>query len=875
MTLHHLLPHSQRLDYQEAVLYCRPHPAPAERSLMPDYEPLDLSPLFNAGLDMVGGDDVPPVGTVLLRGLPFQMGDNLDRCLLALESPDTGVTVPVGKLARRIVVAHRTQDEVPAPGELVATYKFNLAGGERISIPIRAGFEIGSPTGGGTPYSAFIDQAHTLFPRHEGSWNDSGRRAMETATSSARWYLLWVWQNPTPDLAIESIEIVPSGPRFLVAGITLGNLDEDPISRDGKKPAKIVLTNENNAVKKFDLDVEIDRGVAGYVHPLPQATAAEFLDDAFAGWGQQQNTSSSPAYVDIAATPSSTVQVRQDGEALGQVNWGDVQTEGTVETPRITVDQAEHGKNWVHTTVLDADTGEPVPCRIHFRSPEGVPYQPYGHHNQVNSNLATDIFDIGGDVRLGQITYAYIDGKCQGWLPRGEVIVDVARGFEYEPLRTTITIEPGQRELTLRIKRWVHMNRERWYSGDSHVHFLSAQGALTEGQGEDLNVVNLLQSQWGNLFTSTEDFTGRPTVSQVGDNVVYVCQENREHAMGHLILWGLKEPVMPWCTNGPGEAELGGTMEATLSDWADQCHAQGGTVIAPHIGGLSGEIVVLIATGRIEGMEMVRMHEKAHKGYYQTLNSGYQIPLVGGTDKMSADVTVGLSRTYARLPEGQSFNYDNWCRAVASGRTFASSGPIIRLTVDGQDIGDTLQIPGPGTVEVEAIAESIFPIYSLEIVQEGRVVASVHSKEGSKRLMLSENIAVDGHTWIAARCGGPEYYTEGNFNSSQPPSWSQEHSASSNIVGVHFDAWRRGIFAHTSPVYVACGGEWSMFDPEIARNMLTSIEGSLTYIRQVSTQHDPETITHHHGEGDHMAYLERPFQEAKAALEQRLRDWED
>lgn len=841
---------------------------------MPDYEPIDLSALCNVGLDVIGGDDAPPVGEISLRGLPFLVGSGGDRCFVAMEARGAGVTIPIGKHARRVVVIHRELDPVQAAGEPVAKYIFHLAGGEDVEVPIRSGFEIGSPTGGGTPYSAFIDQPHTLFPRYEGPWKDSGRRAMETSSSMGRWYLLWVWENPQPDIVVESMAIVPQGPRFLVAGVTLGNLDEDPVSRDGKKPARILLTNDADARKPFNLDAAVDRGVAGYAHPLPQATTAEFLDDAFAGWGQEQNTHSSPAYVDIAATPSSTVEVRQDGEPLGQVNWGDVQNEGPVETPRVSVDMVESGKNWVYTTVLDADTGQPVPCRIHFRSPEGVPYQPYGHHNQVNSNLATDVFDIGGDVRLGQITYAYIDGKCQGWLPRGEVIVDVARGFEYEPLRTTITIEPDQRELTLRIKRWVHMNRERWYSGDSHVHFLSAQGALTEGQGEDLNVVNLLQSQWGNLFTSTEDFTGRPSVSQVGDNIVYVSQENREHAMGHLILWGLKEPVMPWCTNGPGEAELGGTMEATLSDWADQCHAQGGTVIAPHIGGLSGEIVALIATGRIEGMEMVRMHERAHKGYYQTLNCGYRIPLVAGTDKMSADVTVGLSRTYARLPEDQSFNYDNWCKAVASGRTFASSGPIIRLSVDGRGIGDTLQIPGPGTVQVEATAESIFPMYSLEIVQEGRVVASVHSKDGSRRLILSEKIAIDGHTWITARCGGPEYYTEGNFNSGQPPSWSQAHSASGSIVGVHFDAWRRGIFAHTSPVYVACGGEWSMFDPAIARNMLTSIEGSLTYIRQVSPQHDPETITHHHGEGDHMAYLERPFLEARAALEQRLRDWE-
>jgi hypothetical protein len=36
---------------------------------------------------------------------------------------------------------------------------------------------------------------------------------------------------------------------------------------------------------------------------------------------------------------------------------------------------------------------------------------------------------------------------------------------------------------------------------------------------------------------------------------------------------------MPWCTDGPVEAELGGAMEATLSDWADRCHDQGGTVV--------------------------------------------------------------------------------------------------------------------------------------------------------------------------------------------------------------------------------------------------------------------------------------------------------
>ena len=161
--------------------------------------------------------------------------------------------------------------------------------------------------------------------------------------------------------------------------------------------------------------------------------------------------------------------------------------------------------------------------------------------------------DVGGDVRLGQISYAYIDGTCQGWLPRGDVIVDVARGFEYTPLRTTVNIKPGQRELTLRLKRWCNMNAERYFSGDTHVHFLSTQGAHTEAQGEDLGVVNLLLSQWGHLFTNTEEFIGRPTTSADGRSIVYANQENRQHVLGHLTLLGLKEQVAPWCSEVPGK----------------------------------------------------------------------------------------------------------------------------------------------------------------------------------------------------------------------------------------------------------------------------------------------------------------------------------
>ena len=833
---------------------------------MKDYEPLDLSAVYNAGAEVLRDVDPPPTGAQSFHGIPFLLGGGEgggDQTVIGLDGGTSSVVIPVGRRARRLLFAHRLGEwdnsQPERAGQEVAEYVVHYAGGRTETALIRERFEIatvgstraarlGSAGAPCLPFRAQTDEKHTLQPRHEGPWDDLGLRQMESIQARSRWNYLWAWTNPAPDVSIESVELVPKGPPFIVSAITLGHTDEHPFARQGRRPMRITLKDAADAERPFDIDVDVDRGVATYPFPLPRSTMEEFLHDPLRGWGEAQNPKSSPAYVEVSAVPSATVTVKQGDEVLGEVNWGEVEKNGAAESARMRVDLLDRGKNWVHVTVLDDETGRPVPCRVHFRSPEGIPYQPHGHHNQMNSNLGTWHIDVGSDVRLGHITYALTNGAFQGWLPRGELIVDVARGFEYDPLRTKVTIEPGQRELTLRIKRWINMNARRWYSGDSHVHFLSTQGSHRESQAEDLNVVNLLQAQWGSLFTSKEEFTGGPSISRVGDNIVYVSQENRQHFLGHMLLWGLKQPVMPWASDGPSEGELGGSLEITLSHWADEAHAQGAYVIGPHFPMPNGEHAALIATGRLDGVEMLRQTEINHSHYYRYLNCGYRLPLVGGTDKMSNDVPVGAYRTYVYIPEDEEFNYDNWCKNVARGRTFLSGGPILHFSVDGHRVGDVVKLSGRGSVEVEAWAESILPVHRLEIVQEGRVVASTEDRKGTRRLELKEKIRVDRHTWLAARCGGPNYFDTVR----------------------HHDVWSRGIFAHSSPIYVACGGEWEMFDEEIARYMMAVVEGDLAYIAETSGQHMLGNVTHHHGEDDHIAYLQRPILEAQEALRRRM-----
>jgi hypothetical protein len=803
---------------------------------VPGYESVDLSAVCNAGVDVLG--DAPgdvPLGKVDLRGLPFLIGTDppsAQRCFLL---PGATASVGIGRPARRVIVAHRLLEPgAPAGhavGQAVAEYAFHLAGGAVVTVPIRERFEIQVvPTvWGRRPFLAVPDTNDSKMPRFAGKWDEAGARLAEHELGSPAGYYLWCWENTDPERSLERIEFISRGPRFVVAGITTSDLDEHPFVRTPARPVRIVTRDEQDGV--FAIDV--DRGVATYPQPLPGKEDRP-------GWGAAEGAS---AYASIAALPSATIAVRRDGDELGRARWGDIERAGRVDAGQVSLELTEGGRNWVHVTVVDDATGRPVPCRVHFRSAAGVPYQPHGHHNHVTQNLASWHYDVGGDVRLGQRTYAYIDGTCQGWLPRGEVIVDVARGFEYEPLRQTVRIEPGQRDLTLRIERVADMASEGWWSGDSHVHFLSTPGAQLEQRGEDLRVVNLLQTQWGALFTNTEDFSGRPSVigngADGGGYVTYVGQENRQHALGHMVLWNLKEPVMPWCSDGPDEAELGGALDATLSDWADRTHAQGGTVVAAHFPNPNGEPAVLVATGRADAVEMLSESGDAMLEYYRYLNSGYRLPLVGGTDKMSSAVPVGLYRTYARLDE--EFSYEAWCRAVRAGRTFLSGGPLVTLSADGREPGDTIGLSGPGTVSVHATARSVFPLRCLEIVRNGEVVARAEAN-GGRRAEIRAELRIDGNSWLACRAFGTDH---------------------------HLDEWGRRVFAHTSPVYVACGGDWTMTDPEGLRYIRTLVEGARDYVRHTAVRRSDQLTTHHHGEADHLAWLERPFAEALRALDER------
>jgi len=827
------------------------------------YEPVDLTTYCSSGAEVFdlerydsGGTWLNPedgasaqYGSCVFRGIPFQIGpDDGDpaapRFVDFLSSLEP-LEIDIGRSAVNVIFAHvllttTMWTEGTSPGSKIAEYTFVYDDGEEIPVPIRERFEIGHcpQPWGNRPFLAYPDQSDGTEPRDEGEWSRIGFRLTEVNMGTTQAYTLWVWRNPNPAKPLKSVRVTPVRKRFVIAGITTGTVDEHPFQLP---PRRTVKLSGNASFRCRDIRLAVDRGVASYTYPTTDHHDPEW--NGLDGWGGVSSGRSVYGYV--AATPSATLKIDQDGIETS-IGWRECR-EAQVELGEARVEVLAPDRNWVHVTVTD-EQGVPVPCRVSFVSVDGIPFQPHGHQAPVQSGLRAWNLDIGGDVLLGDVSYAYIDGRCQGWLPRGKVWVEAARGFEYRPLKKLVDIAPGQRELNVVLERHSDPASRAWYSGDTHVHFLSPDGALLEADAEGLAVVHLLQAQWGHLFTNVEDFTGGTRVGAEGRVFVHVSQENRQHVLGHLNLLGLRRPVMPFSSDGPSEAELGGGLDTTTSRWADEAREQGGLVVVAHMPKPNGETAVLLATGRADGLEMIDFNHFEHLEYYRYLNGGYRIPLVAGTDKMEATIPVGLYRTYASV-HGE-LTFESWMDAVRAGRTFASSGPIIDLIVDGAGPGEVLDRPVGATVTVHAEATSIFPIHTLQIVRGGEVVASVDAAEGVSSLRLTEEVSVSDHGWLAARCAGPGY-TSGTR---------------------HFDHDRRPVMAHTSPVYFDTGAV-SQAAGGTYRYLASLVEGGLSYIRQAL--HDPPgTVTYHHGREDHQAYLEEPFLEALAALQARTEEWE-
>ena len=107
--------------------------------------------------------------------------------------------------------------------------------------------------------------------------------------------------------------------------------------------------------------------------------------------------------------------------------------------------------------------------------------------------------------------------------------------------------------------------------------------------------------------------------------------------------------------------------------------------------------------------------------YYKFLDCGFRLPVSAGSATGVKAAPLGYGRVYVKTE--RRINYHNWFRSLKAGRSFATNGPMLFLTVDGQGPGAVL--PGHRDMHIHAEASSQYPLDRLEVVYKGNIVRTV------------------------------------------------------------------------------------------------------------------------------------------------------
>ena len=452
------------------------------------------------------------------------------------------------------------------------------------------------------------------------------------------------------------------------------------------------------------------------------------------------------------------------------------------------------GWGTITLTLVDAAGGRPIPARVSVMGPDGrffAPDDAWRHADEMFVR-GESAFEYG---------YFHARGTATVPVPQGRFRVEVSRGPEYAVERAAIDVAPGG-AATWRaaLKRLVDLPAKGWRGADLHVHMNycgayrnTPEHLVFQGEAEGLNLIENLIVNKEQRIPDIRYFSTRPDPASTPGMLLMHGQEYHTSYWGHTGLLGLADHFLM-----PGYASYVNTPAAsafpTNTFVFGEAHRQGAITGYVHpfdsrpdpddtSQPLTYALPVDAALGTMDYLEVMGFsdHLITSDIWYRLLNCGFRIPAGAGTDAMADYASlrgpVGLVRVYAQV--GARFDHASVLAALKAGRTFVTNGPIVELTLAGEGPGGTVKRPsGPATIEAKVTLRSPVPVDHLEIVQDGKVVATapLSADRMSAAATLPLTFAKSG--WIVLRARADR------------PAWP--------ILDLY-------PFASTSPIYVQAG----------------------------------------------------------------------
>jgi hypothetical protein len=405
--------------------------------------------------------------------------------------------------------------------------------------------------------------------------------------------------------------------------------------------------------------------------------------------------------------------------------------------------------------IEDAD-GAPVPARIGLYDPNGrlaTPGEQALALVRYDSPFRQFLMLPGMEPWPGRGRYVfYVGGHYNARLPPGRYQLVVSRGPEYRIVEREITLGEGSpSEIRITLERWIDMAARGWYSGDDHIHVPRArednEAIAAVARAEDVHVANLLQMTSLTHPAYYRQYAHGPEGRYSAGRYALVPGEEtpRTSELGHAI--GLNTRKLHFPRN-----------YFLYHETADGVHGDGGLFgyahLAQNILGVDRGLALDIPFGIVDFVELLQGGQMKTEVFYDILNLGYRVTPTAGTDFPYLNL-IGTERLYVRI-DGE-FSPAAWFDALAQGRTFITSGPMLEFRIDGAESPTELRVDAGRTLAIRATAAvnpDLDRLRRLELVVHGEVVAMASAATGSERLVLEHALTPAAGLWLAIRAYG-------------------------------------------------------------------------------------------------------------------------
>ncbi|MBL8800198.1 MAG: CehA/McbA family metallohydrolase [Planctomycetia bacterium] len=466
----------------------------------------------------------------------------------------------------------------------------------------------------------------------------------------------------------------------------------------------------------------------------------------------------------------------------------------------------------VRFRLLDAETGKALPGIVRVLDAASGKPQP----------LPGLLDRLQGVAKKGEASGWYVvgaDGATAG-LPRGRYRVGALSGLETALATADLDLGAREAEVTLKLPFLFRPEKLGLAAGNTHLHLMKLSRAeaddylrqIPRADGLRLLFVSYLERHKDDETYITNRYQDADLKKFDGAGILFGNGQEHRHnfeaygqGYGHVMFLNLKQLVKP-VSLGPGITGMG-FDDRPLQPGIEEARGQGSTIVWCH--NTNGhEATAHALAGRLDALNVFDGSRTGtfEERYYRLLNVGPRLPISTGTDWFIYD----FSRVYAKA--ATPLSVPGWLAAVKAGRCLATNGPLLNLTVDGQEIGSVLNLEKPRAVQVTATGIGRKNFQELQLVHNGKVVKTqpAAARDGGYTAMLTHEVRIDEPGWLAVRID------TANRNEFELP-----------------------LFAHTSPIYVDLAGQRT-FQAEAARLLLKSLEEARGDIRAKGKFSAPE-----------------------------------